>query len=86
MLHFAFYVFYLLFSLVAEEITQFSDQVKMRLISQLNKDISRVLQKLLEYFNDTSILTSFLLLALGDFPVILTLNLNDSSFTILSFG
>ena len=28
--------------LVAEEITQFSDNVKMRLISQINKGISRV--------------------------------------------
>ena len=31
----------------------------MRLISQLIKGISRVLQKLLKYFNGTAILTSF---------------------------
>ena len=40
---------------VAEEITQYADQVRMRLISQLTKSISRVLQKLLKYFNDTAI-------------------------------
>ena len=35
----------------ALEITQFADQVKMRLISQLINDISIILQKLLKYFN-----------------------------------
>ena len=35
----------------ALEITQFVDQVKMRLISQLINDISIILQKLLKYFN-----------------------------------
>ena len=38
---------------------QFSDQVKMRLISQLINGISRVLQKLLKYFNSTIIPTFF---------------------------
>ena len=38
--------------------TQFSDQVKMRLISQLINGISKVLQKLLEYFNGTDITSS----------------------------
>ena len=70
---------------VAEEITQSSDQVKMILISQLISGISRVLQKLLKYFNDTPISTSFLLPAAGVFPVILILNLNDSDCVILSF-
>ena len=58
----------------------------MRLISQLIKGISRVPQKLLKYFNGTAILTSFLLLASGNFPVILILNLNDSEFVKISFG
>ena len=71
---------------VAEEITQFSDQVKMRLLSQLIKGISRVLQKLLKYFNGTAILTSSVLPSAGGFPVIIILNLNDLDFVILSFG
>ena len=62
---------------VAEEITQSSDQVKMRLISQLINGISRVLQKLLKYFNDTAISTSFVFLAARDFPVVLVLCVND---------
>ena len=52
----------------------------MRLISQLIKGISRVLQKLLKYFNGTTILTSFVLPVAGVFPVILILNLNDSDY------
>ena len=34
---------------------QFADQVRIRLISQLINDISRVLQRLLKYFNGTLI-------------------------------
>ena len=45
----------------AEEITHFLYQVKTRLISQLINGISRVLQKLLKYFNGTAISTSFVL-------------------------
>ena len=45
----------------AEEIKQFSDQVKIRLISQLIKGISRVFHKFHKYFNGTAILTSFVL-------------------------
>ena len=45
----------------AEKITHFLDQVKSRLISQLINGISRVVQKLLKYFNGTAILTSFVL-------------------------
>ena len=63
---------------VAVEITQFSDQVKMRLISQLINGISGVLQKLLKYFKGTAISTSFVFPAAGVFPVILILYLNDS--------
>ena len=40
-------------------ITQFSDQVKIRFISQLINGISNVLQKLLKCFNGTTISTSF---------------------------
>ena len=43
----------------------------MRLISQLIKGISRVLQKLIQYFNGTTILTTFVYPAPGVFPVIL---------------
>ena len=49
----------------ALDITQFADQVKIRLISQLINDISRFLQKLLKFFNGTIILTAFVTL----FPV-----------------
>ena len=69
---------------VAEEITQFSDQVKIRLIWQLINGISRVLQKLLKYFNGTGISIFFRLLLAGVFPVILILDLNDLEFTIWS--
>ena len=40
-------------------IKQDVDQVKVRLILQFIKGILRVLQILLSYFNDTAILTSF---------------------------
>ena len=62
---------------VPEEITHISDQVKMRISSQLIKEIPRVLQKLLKYFNGTAIFTSFVLPAAGVFPVMLISNLND---------
>ena len=62
------------------------DQVKIRLISQLIKRISRVLQKLLKYCSGTAILTSFVLPAAEDFRGILILNLNDSEFVKIWFG
>ena len=52
--------------------------VKMRLFSQLINGISRVLQKLLKYFNGTIISTSIILTSAGVFSVIFILNLNDS--------
>ena len=58
----------------------------MRLISQLINDISRVLQKLLKYFNGIAISTFFLLSTLRVFHFILVLNLNDTESVILSFG
>ena len=56
--------------------TRFADQVKIRLTSKLIKGISRVIQKLLTYFNGTAIFASII-------PVVLlfmnlALNLNDS--------
>ena len=58
----------------------------MRLIAQFVNGISRVLQKLLKYFNGTTISMFVLLSASGVFSVILILYVNDSEFTILSFG
>ena len=55
----------------------------MRLILQLINGISRVLQKLPMYFNNTSIST---LLSVEVLPVILVLNLNYSESAILLFG
>ena len=48
----------------------------MILILQLINSISRVLQKLLKYFNDTAISTSFVLPSAEVYPVLSTLNLN----------
>ena len=70
---------------VAEEITQSSDQVKMRSISKLINGISRVFQKLLKCFNGNAFSTSFVLPTAGAFYVILILYLNDSDCVILSF-
>ena len=53
--------------------TQVDDHVRIRLISQLIKDISRMLQKLLKYFNGATILTSFVLSAAGFFSVFFNL-------------
>ena len=61
-------------------IAQPADQVRMRSISQLISGISRVLQKLLKYFDGTTISTSLVLPAAGVLPAILTLDLNDSEF------
>ena len=58
----------------------------MRLTSQLINGISRVLQKLLRYFNGTIISTSFAFPAAGVFPAIFILGLNDSESAKLSFG
>ena len=41
--------------------TQVDDHVRMRLVSQVIKGISKVFQKLIKYFNGTAILTSFVL-------------------------
>ena len=67
-------------------IPQSLDPVKIRLISQLIQGISAVLQKLLKYFSGTIISISFEFPLLGVFPVIFTLDLNDSEAVKLSFG
>ena len=54
----------------------------MRLISQLIKGISRVLQELLKYFNSTIILTSFVPLPSAVLPVIFRLNLNEALLSV----
>ena len=60
--------------------------LKKILTSHFINGISRVLQKLLNCFDGTIILTHFVLPAAGVFPVIFTLDLNDSVFAKLSFG
>ena len=58
----------------ASIIYQSVEQVRIRLISRLINGISRVLQKLLKYFNGTIILTSFVPL-FPILPAIFVLNL-----------
>ena len=61
--------------------TQFADQIRIRLISQSIKRISIVLQKLRKYFNEISIFT-FIVSALLVLFKDLDLNLNDSESVI----
>ena len=49
----------------------------MILILQLINDNSRVLQKLLKYFSDRTISTSYVLPSADVFPVIVILDLHD---------
>ena len=60
---------------VQDVMTQFVDQVKIRLISKVIKGISEILQKLLRFINDTIIWTFFLPLLFVS-PVIFSLKLN----------
>ena len=73
-------------SQVAEEKTPVDDHVKTILTSQLISGISRVLQKWLKYFNGITPSKSFVFPAAGVFPVIFTLDLNDSDCVMLSLG
>ena len=73
------------FGLFASQITQFTDQVRSRVISQFISGISRVLHKLLKYFHGRAICT-FTVPGLPVLFVSFDLNLNDSEFVILSFG
>ena len=62
-------------------ITFFSLQVKVKNTSQLINGIYSVLQKLLRYFNGTTLLTSSLFTLLpSNFPVILVLYSKDLEF------
>ena len=64
---------------------QFADQVNVKLISQLISGISRVLQKLIRWFNGNTISISTVL----SIPVLfenLKLNLNDLESAKLSSG
>ena len=63
---------------------EFADQIRIRWISQLIKDISRILQKLLKYINGAGISTLFVLSCSGIFPIIFTLDWNDSVIAALS--
>ena len=67
-------------------ITQSLGHAKRSSNSQFINGISRVLQKLLKYFNGTIISTCFVFPLAGVFPVIFTLYLNDSESAKLSFG
>ena len=51
--------------------------MRVRLISKLINGISRVLQKVLKYFNGTLILT-FFVPSFSVLPAIFTLNLNEA--------
>ena len=64
--------------------TNLLEQVRIRLISQLINGISRVFQKLLKYFNDTIVSTSFVPSS-PVLPVIFSLNLNEA-LLLLSAG
>ena len=61
-----------------------TDQVRIELVSQLIKDISSVLQKLLKYFNGRGIFT-FIIPALSVLSKKFDLDLNDSESVTLSF-
>ena len=71
---------------IAAETTPSADQVRMRLILQLISGISRLIQKLLKYFNGTAISTSFTFPLFGLFPLISVLNLNYSESVIIEYG
>ena len=58
----------------------------MRLISKLIKGISRILQKLPKYFNGTAISTPFVLPSAGVFPVIFTLDSNNTESVIAALS
>ena len=72
-------------ALSALQITQFSDQVSIWLISQLIQVISRILQKLFRYFNTIAISTSTVPPSTV-IPVNLYLNINNLESAIFSSG
>ena len=66
--------------------TQFSDKISMKNVSQLISGISSVLQKLTRYFNRAAISTFSILPAAIVLPVIFPLNLNDPVSVIVPIG
>ena len=58
--------------------TQADDLVRMKLILQIIKDISRILQKLPKFFNGIGISSPFSLPKAGVLSVIFTLSLNNA--------
>ena len=72
-------------TLSPSEITQFADQVTIRLISKLIESISRVLQKLFNYFNGTANF-SFIMRTLLVLSKKFNLYFNDSGSIITLFG
>ena len=64
---------------------QADHHIRITLIQQLIKGISRFLQKLLRYCNGTALLTYFVLPSAGVLPVIFILDLNDSESPKLAF-
>ena len=73
------------FGLSASPITQFADQIRIRLISQLNKGVSRVFQNLPRYLNGKATPTSKILSSSVLF-VNLDLNLNYLESSMLASG
>ena len=71
---------------IAEEITQSSDQVRLRLSLQLIKSISKVFQKLVKYFNGTAIETFFELPSAVVSPAMIVFDFSDWEFTIAAPG
>ena len=71
--------------LVELEITQFADQIRIKLFSKLINESSRALQKLLKYSSGAAISKS-LLPAIMVLFVNFDIDLNDSESEILSFS
>ena len=80
-------------------VTQFPDKANMKFVSQSTSGVSRVLQNLFKYFNNTAfvlpsseilpitaISTYFVLPSSEILPVILVYNLNDSESAIVVFN
>ena len=68
-----------------QAMTQVDEQVKIKLISQFIESISRVLQKLFKYFNDTAI-SAFIIPRLVVLTKNLALNLNELESVMRFFG
>ena len=65
--------------------TQADDYFRIRLISRLISGTSRVLQKLIKYFNDPTVSTFVVLPSSGILPISFILGLNDPESAKLAF-